>query len=143
MREVAVESIDMKRARLEAEAMRDIRERTEWLTAEEIAGHAGLGTADPIEVVDGWKRQGRVFALRQDGQDHFPMYALDSNFHPLPVMEKILLVLEGYEPELLAGWFASRSRFLDGSRPLELVKTEPERVVAAARNLVEVRRYHG
>jgi len=133
----------MKRARLEAEAMRDIRNRTEWLTAQEIARRADLGSADPIEVVDHWKQQGRLFALRQDGQDYIPKYALGPDFQPLPVIKQILIVLAGYEPELLAGWFSSTSRFLDGLRPLELVEMQPQRVVDAARNLVDVQQNHG
>ena len=93
--------------------------------------------------MDHWKQQGRVFALRQDGQDYFPKYARGPDFQPLPVIEQVLIVLAGYEPELAAGWFASSSRFLAGSRPLELVEIEPESVVAAARNLIEVQQHDG
>lgn len=143
MREVESNCVGMKRVRLEAKAMRDIRNRTEWLTATEIAGRADLVPTDPIEIVDHWKRQGRVFALSRDGVDHFPKYALGQDLQPLPVIEQVLIVLAGYEPELVAGWFASTSRFLAGSRPLELVEIEPERVVAAARNLIEMQQHHG
>jgi hypothetical protein len=135
--ELELRRVGTKRARMEAVAFRAIRDSTEWLTAKEIAGLASLGRADPFEVIGQWKQEGRVFALRQGGEDHFPRYALDQNFHPLPVIEQILIVLAGYEPELVAAWFASRSRFLSGLRPLELVEVEPERVVAAARNLIE------
>lgn len=46
-------------------------------------------------------------------------------------------------PELLAGWFDSSSRFLGGRRPRELVAVEPAKVLAAARNMIEVREHHG
>ena len=136
--DVALTSVDMKRARLEAQAVRAIRQSTEWLTAAEIGDLADLGPVNPIATVSRWKQQGRIFALRHGGKDHYPKYALGPDFHPLPVIKKILAVLEGYDPELLAGWFDSTSRFLGGKRPRELVTNEPAKALAAARYMIEV-----
>ena len=141
--EVALTPMDMKRARLEAKAVRAIRHSTEWLTSAEIADLAELGPADPIGTVSRWKQQGRIYALRHGGKDYYPKYALGPDFHPLPVIKEILAVLSGYDPELLAGWFDSTSRFLRGRRPRELVATEPAKVLAAARNMIEVQEHHG
>ncbi len=135
--DVALTSVDMKRARLEAQALRAIRQSTEWLTAAEVGDLADLGPANPIATVGRWKQQGRIFALRQGGKDHYPRYALGPDFHPLPVVKEILAVLTGYDPELLAGWFDSTSRLLGGKRPRELVASEPAKVLAAARNMIE------
>lgn len=136
--DVALTSVDMKRARLEAQAVRAIRQGTEWLTAAEIGDLADLGPANPIATVSRWKQQGRIFALRHGGKDYYPKYALGPDFHPLPVIKDILAVLKGYDPELLAGWFDSTSRFLGGKRPRELVANEPAKALAAARNMIEV-----
>lgn len=141
--DVALTPVDMKRARLEAKALRAIRRSTEWLTAAEIADLADLGPANPIGTVSRWKQQGRIFALRQGGKDYYPKYALGPDFHPLPVIKEILAVLAGYAPELLAGWFESTSRFLGGRRPRELVATDPAKVLASARNMIEVQEHHG
>ena len=136
--DVALTSVDMKRARLEAQAVRAIRQSTEWLTAAEIGDLADLGPANPIATVSRWKQQGRIFALRHGGKDYYPKYALGPDFHPLPVIKDILAVLAGYDPELLAGWFDSTSRFLGGKRPRELVANEPAKALAAARYMIEV-----
>ena len=136
--DVALTSVDMKRARLEAQAVRAIRQGTEWLTAAENGELADLGPANPIATVSRWKLQGRTFALRHGGKDYYPKYALGPDFHPLPVIKDILAVLVGYDPELLAGWFDSTSRFLGGKRPRELVANEPAKALAAARNMIEV-----
>ena len=141
--EVALTPVDMKRARLEAKAVRAIRHSTEWLTSAEIADLADLGPANPIGTVSRWRQQGRIYALRHGGKDYYPKYALGPDFHPLPVIKEILAVLSGYDPELLAGWFDSTSRFLRGKRPCELVATEPAKVLAAARNTIEVQEHHG
>lgn len=136
--DVALTSVDMKRARLEAQAVRAIRQGAEWLTATEIGKLADLGPANPIATVSRWKQQGRIFALRHGGKDYYPRYALGPDFHPLPVIREILAMLVGYESELLAAWFDSTSRFLGGRRARELVATEPAKVLAAARNMIEV-----
>ena len=54
------------------------------------------------------------------------------------MIKDILAVLAGYDPELLAGWFDSTSRFLGGKRPRELVANEPAKALAAARYMIEV-----
>lgn len=141
--DVALTPVDMKRARLEAQALRAIRHGTEWLTAGEIADLADLGPANPIATVSRWKQQRRIYALRQGGRDYYPKYALGPDFRPLAAMKEIMRVLAGYDPELLAGWFDSTSRFLGGKRPRELLATEPEKVLAAARNMIEVQEHHG
>jgi hypothetical protein len=141
--DVALRPVDMKRARLEAQALRAVRQGTEWLTASEIADLADLGPANPIGTVSRWKQQGRIFALRQGGKDFYPKYALGPDFRPLPVVKQIMVVLAGYAPELLAAWFDSTSRFLGGKRPIDLLAIQPEWVLAAARNMVEVQEHHG
>ena len=137
--EVALTPVDMTRARLEAKAVRAIRHSTEWLTSAEIADLEALEPG----TVSRWKQQGRIYALRHGGKDYYPKYALGPDFRPLPVIKEILAVLSGYDPELLAGWFDSTSRFLRGRRPRELVATEPAKVLAAARNMIEVQVHHG
>ena len=141
--EVALTPVDMKRARLEAKALRAIRHSTEWLTTAEIAALADLRPANPIGTISRWKQQRRIYALRHGGKDYYPKYALGPDFHPLPVIKEILAVLSGYDPELLAGWFDSTSRFLRGRRPRELVATEPAKVLAAALSTIEVQEHHG
>lgn len=141
--EVALTPLDMKRARLEAQALRSVRSNSEWLTAAEIAELANLGPANPIGTVSRWKQQGRIFALREGSKDFYPKYALGPDFHPLPAIKEILAVLTGYDTEMLATWFDSTSRFLGGKRPRELVATESARVLEAARNMIEVQEHHG
>ena len=141
--DIALTPVDMKRARLEAQALRAIRHGTEWLTVAEVVELADLGPANPIGTVSRWKQQGRIYALRQGGKDYYPKYALGADFRPLPVIKEIMAVLAGWEPELLAGWFDSTSRFLGGKRPRELVASEPAWVLAAAHNMIEVQEHHG
>jgi len=135
--------LDVKRARLEAKALSAVRSGTQWLTAAEVAKYAGLGLANPIATISRWKQQGRIFALHSGAKDYYPRYALGADFHPLPVIKDILAVLPGHDSDLLATWFDSTSRFLGGKRPCELVATAPAKVLACARNMIEVQENHG
>ena len=134
--------LDVKHAKLQAKALDAVRDGTEWLTAADVAEYARLGPANPIATVSRWKQQGRIFALHWGGKDYYPRYALGADFHPLPAIKDILAVLAGYAPELLAAWFDSTSRFLDGKRPRELVTTTPAMVLLAARNMIEAQENH-
>ena len=135
--EVPPKEADMRRARLEANALRAVRENTEWFTAAQIAELAGLGRSNPAGTVSRWKRQGRIFALQHSGKDLYPKYALGADFQPLPAIKSILGVLRGYDPKLMATWFESTSGFLAGKRPREVIASDPERVLAAAKDTIE------
>jgi len=129
--------LDMQSARLQANARRAVFTGSPWLTAAEIGELANLGPANPIGTVSRWKQQGRIFALRRDGRDYFPQYALGADFRPQPAMVDIIGTLHGFSGERLAAWFESTSSFLGGQRPRELLATEPDRVLAAARDALE------
>lgn len=128
--------LDVRRARLEAQAHRAILTGTEWLTASQIAELAQLGSGNPAGI-SRWKQQGRIFAIRRDGKDYYPRYGLDDDFHPLPALKDVIRALPHYSHERLAGWFESGSGYLDGQRPRELLATDPQRVLEAARDAAE------
>jgi hypothetical protein len=136
--DTAFRRVDMRRARLEANAVRAFQQHSDWLTASQIAHLVDLGRTNPGATISRWKKQGRIFALRRDGKDYYPSYALGSDFLPRPVMKEVLKVLADYDSELLAAWFDSTSRFLGGRRPREVIVEEPERVLECARHQIEV-----
>ncbi len=129
--------IDITKARMKADALRAVFNGTEWLTAAQIAELAGLGQANRSGAANRWKQRRKVFALQHEGQDHYPRYLLDEHFRPLPGAEKVLEVLESFSPNRLASWFEGRNGLLGGKRPRELLATDPERVVEAARRTLD------
>ena len=133
--------IDMARASMKASALRAIFEGTEWLTAAQIVQLAGLGSANPSGTVNRWKQRGKVFAVAHHGQDHYPRYLLDDSFRPLPAAEQVLEALPGFSPDRLASWFESRNGLLGGKRPRELLGTEPQSVIEAARRTIDAEQH--
>jgi hypothetical protein len=136
-------AVDLAQARLQARAFRQVFEGTEWLSAAQIGELAQLGTGNPTGSVNRWKSQRKLFAIHRDGKDHYPRYGLGPDFRPLPQLADVLQVLAHYDGERLAAWFESPSGYLGGQRPRELLASQPEQVLAAARDAVEAEQVAG
>ena len=132
--EVPMRPLDMKLAKLQARALERIYSGTPWLTAEQIGTLGKHGTANPAAAAHRWKANEQLFAIRREGRDMYPRYALGDAFTPLPVIKRVLKTLVGHDPLRVAGWFESTSSFLGGKRPRELIASKPERVVLAAQD---------
>jgi hypothetical protein len=112
-----------------AEAMAKAMERvflgTDWLTAAQVAASYDL------------KDSNFLFSIRRGDQDLYPSYAFADDGTPRPAIEEILQSFEGSSAERIASWFEEKSLFLGDMRPRELIATEPERVVLAAKDVLE------
>lgn len=128
-----------KEAQMLAKAKKAVLESGDWLSAGDIANLAEFTSRNPSSQPNKWKREGRIFAIRHNGSDYFPIYALDkaTGYRPLPAMAEVLQVFDGKKDGWgLAYWFASVNSFLGGKRPQDLLVAAPARVVAAAEDEV-------
>jgi hypothetical protein len=121
---------DVRRALADAEAIRAVYRGTQWLTAKELAEFAS--PTGSIAQVRRWQRRRQIFAIRHQGADYFPRYALGGDFHPLRAVGRVMKVLREYSADRLALWFESPSEALEGRRPREVIARAPKRVVAVA-----------
>jgi hypothetical protein len=134
--DVPMSAVDMKLARLQARSVVRIYKGTKWYSADEIGRQGGHGQANPGAAANRWKKNGQLFAIRRDGKDMYPRYALADDFTPLPGIRDILLAFKGWDSLRIAGWFESTSSFLGGKRPRELVMRDPQKVLLAANDAV-------
>lgn len=122
-------------ARMTANARNEVLASGDWLTAAQVAELAGFSTSNPSAQPNKWKKDGQIFAIRHHNLDYFPAYGLDAkaDYRPLKPLAPILAVF-GDEKDGwgLAYWFASANSFLGGKRPLDVLGTSPDRVLAAA-----------
>ncbi len=135
--------VDIDRARLEAQAWRQILNGGEWLTAAEVGELANLGAGNPVATVNRWKKDRKIFAITRDGRDYFPRYALGPDFRPLPAVADVLKILPWQSGERLAAWFESTSSFLGGKRPREVLASDPAWVARAAQDAVDAENFAG
>jgi hypothetical protein len=115
---------------LNAQARQWVWAGTTWKTVAEAAKAAGV----PIREVQDWIRDRRVIALQRDGVVLLPSYEFGADGMPLPVLATVMAEFNGmYDDMSVAAFFESRSSFLRGLRPREIVSSDPERVAAAAK----------
>lgn len=100
---------------------------------------AGFSSTNPSAQPNKWKAKRMIFAINNKGTDYFPVYALDpeKNHRPLKILTNILQVFsEKKDGWGAAYWFASVNGFLGGKRPQDILHSNPEAVLAAAKNEV-------
>lgn len=123
--------------KMQARGRRMVIESSEWLKASELATRTEKGQANPSAQPNKWKRDKKIFAIDIDGVDYFPDYGLDekNGFRPVPGLEPIIRLLSNKRDGWgIAYWFVSPNGYLRGKRPLDLIKTAPEKVFEAAKN---------
>lgn len=130
---VEMRGLDVRRAQMQAKALKSVLEGTEWLTAEQIGERGGFSVSNLAAPANRWKQEGKIFAVNHEGQDRFPRYALDESFRPLPVIADIMALLGAISGWRMAIWFESTNAWLDAARPRERVAIKPASVVEAAK----------
>ena len=109
---------------------------TPLLTGAEVRAASGLNPRNNSEPASRWKREGKLFAVRRSGVDHYPAFQF-ADGSPRPVIKAILTSLPkdmtGWQ---IAMWFASGNGWLDGAEPQERL-SDPDAVVDAARRLAD------
>jgi len=120
------------RTDLEMRALDAIMNGTDWLSAAEIGRELDPQAANPHEAASRWLQGKQVFAIDHRGKKMFPAYVFTESWKPLPEIKKVLAILEGYSPLRLASWFESTHPALQGQRPREMLKRDPQAVVKAA-----------
>jgi hypothetical protein len=129
---VEMRGIDVRRARMQAKALRSVLEGTEWLTAEQIGERGGFSVSNLAARANRWKQESKIFALNHEGQDRFPRYALDESFRPLAGLVPVLAELGAISPWSTAIWFESTNAWLDAARPRERLSVDPAAVLYAS-----------
>lgn len=103
----------------------------------EAAGVADL-PSNPSATPTRWEREGKIFALRQDGRNLYPTFQFDARWTPRPVIGDTLKALgAGWDRESVALWFTARNGWLDGRRPVDALSDEPDLVITAATHAVD------
>jgi hypothetical protein len=134
-----VPSTLLREARMLAQAKNEILQSNDWVTANEISNLAQFSSRNPSSLLNKWKRDHRLFAIRHNGSDYFPVYGLnkDAAYRPLPAMREVIKILEVKKSSWgMAYWFASASSMLGGKRPQDLLFTDPQRVIEVAKDEV-------
>jgi hypothetical protein len=127
---------EREQVRMLIEAKAAILNSSDFLPATEVAKLAGFSSTNLSVQPNKWKRNREIFAIQHGREDYMPLYGLDPGDHrPRNEMAEILKVFgDAKDGWGLAFWFAGLNSFLDDERPQDVLATDPERVIAAAKD---------
>ena len=131
-----VPSTLLREARMLAQAKTEILQSQDWITAIEITDLAKFSASNPSSQPNKWKQSGKIFALRHEGVDYFPIYGLDpaQGFRPYSCLEKVISILSSKKDGWgMAFWFASANTLLGEKRPKDALPDNPSGVLLAAK----------
>lgn len=109
--------------------------RGDFLTLKQLSGVAQLFPRSPKVLTRKWQRDRTIFSFDHNGLEYFPAYALiaENILSPNPIIAKTLEIFKtsktGWDCAL---WFATPNEILKALRPKDILKTNPDNVIAAA-----------
>jgi hypothetical protein len=121
--------------RLNAAARAEFLDRWPSLRSAEVADLVGSAAANRNAAAHKLLRKGQLFAVRYRGQDFYPSFQFDvAEARPRPVIARALgrLQAAGLRGWEIAFWFTDPNGWLDDSRPVDLLQSDPDAVAAAA-----------
>jgi len=130
----------MLQLRMKAEA------RATFLQEVRLLGSAGVGellgstARNTSAMASRLKREGKLFAVTHRGVDLYPADQIVDGA-PSPAIPVILDAFSSDSPWALALWLHAPCGWLGGEKPLDLLATEPDRVIEAARRSTESIRF--
>lgn len=114
-----------------------------YFTAEQLADANGSQASNRAALADNWRKRRQVFAVPHPDKaarerDIYPAFQFD-NGKPIKAVQEVLEAFGGRKtPWKLALWFASNNGGLpDSARPVDLLASDPDAVVQAARRDAE------
>jgi hypothetical protein len=130
----------MLQLRTQAEAREAFLKDVPLLDSASVAELLGSTARNTSAMASRLKREGKLFAITYRGVDLYPAAQIVDG-EPSPFIPQILKAFSGDSPWTAALWLNAPSGWLGGKRPLDLLATEPDRVVQAARKTTEALRF--
>jgi hypothetical protein len=102
-------------------------------TAKDVADQSTSTAKNRAALASRWAQEGKIFAVKYEGQLWYPRFQFQGG-EPLPMIGQVIQAF----PNHANGWdfaylFATPNANIGGRKPLELLKSDPERVLSLAR----------
>ena len=105
----------------------------ELLPAEQVHALYGSSAKNRAALAARWRSDRKIFAIEHQGRLLYPAFQFDEVGRPRAVIGKILDALgRGTGPWQTAIWFTTPNSWLDRRKPVDLLESEPDRVIDAA-----------
>ncbi|MEN0036748.1 MAG: hypothetical protein AAGC78_06755 [Cellvibrio sp.] len=128
------ERVDERRAQKLLKSQSWVIASTEWILDSELLKLARFESSSELTE---WKSKKKLFSVIYEGVEYYPLYAfeVESKFRPIESLAAILKELGTAKNDWgIAYWFSSPNGFLGGFAAQCLLKTEPGKVLEAAKD---------
>ncbi|HEX6083024.1 MAG TPA: hypothetical protein VF266_00770 [Thermoanaerobaculia bacterium] len=129
--------VEALQARRNAEFRANVLREFGALTSAQVGEWAGSKSPNRAALAHKWKSERRIFSVPHQGTNYFLGFQFDAEGQPLPVIADVIRILHELSPWELAGWFTRNDGYLGGRRAVELLTSEPARVIFAAEREAE------
>ena len=131
---------DLYRAQGNAQARAEVIGEFGLLDSREVHRLTGGTAANMAAKASRLKAAGRLFTVTHEGKKLYPGFQFGADGQPKPAMARVLEVMKPWAGHgwQIAVWFITPNGWLDRQRPVDLLDTDPEVIVAAARRDIEV-----
>jgi hypothetical protein len=107
------------------------------LTAEAVANESGNTARNRSAIASRWTTEKKIFSVRFENKTFYPKFQFKDG-SPIPAIGEVLELFPGH----FTGWdiaffFTSPNSYLSGRKPVDLLRTDPERIVALAPSFVQ------
>lgn len=105
------------------------------LSSTEAGLRLGSRSRTPRNLASSMRRTGRLLALQRRQSAYFPGFQFDDQGQPLLVIRQLRKLAEecGWSEPGITQWLMGPTTYLDDQRPVDLLRSAPESVLAAAR----------
>lgn len=128
---------ESREARMLADAQQKVLNSTQWLTADQLSIFMVSTDQNPSTTPIEWLSNRVIFSIRNEETELFPLYALNPKAG-YELAKELVNIIEVFRERKdcwgMAYWFGSANGFLGGRRPQDLLHTDPEAVLAAAKD---------
>jgi hypothetical protein len=116
---------------------RNFVSRYECQGAEAVADESGNTAKNRSAIASRWTTEKKIFSLRFENKTLYPKFQFKDG-NPIPVVAKVLELF----PDHYTGWdkaffFTSSNSYLDDRKPVDMLRTDPERVVSVVHAFVQ------
>ncbi len=110
------------------------------LTSTEAGRRMGSQSSAPRNLATTAHRNKALVAVRRGNYLAYPGFQFGQDGKPLPVIARLREIAEanGWSEAGLVQWLCSPTTYLDGERPVDLLTTDPDRVVEVAAEALAV-----
>jgi len=121
---------------LMAQTVSDIGTEFGYLTANDVADRAQAQSKNRAATASRWRKDHRIVGVLVKGEWRYPAFQFGPDGQPLQVIREIYRAYGDTTPQGLMVWLVAASGWLDGQRPVDLLESDPDLVVAAAGHAV-------